>query len=161
MKQYAGSNAGLAGNGPLPAFASFNQLRDMGYMVNKGAKGVKIFCGFRESKKAKGEKVPCWGYVFDIVDTTAYQDKAYMAWLAKEVIDGRVAPSDLQVNQEVCAAVMNGIEGSKAVQDAYRVLDSGFKSKEVPMSEIMPADFLLPEYTAAKPTVKKIQVVFA
>jgi hypothetical protein len=122
MTYYAGSNAALAGNSRegLPAFASFNQLRDMGYMVNKGAKSVSIFCGYRQSKKNEdGKSVPCWGRVFDIVDTTAYQDKQFMAWLLDEVEAGRIAPSALQVNQEIGAALFGGARGAEAVRAAY------------------------------------------
>lgn len=125
MKQYSGSNATLAGNGRegLPAFASFNQLREMGYMVNKGAKSVSIFCGYRESsKRGDGKSVPCWGRVFDICDTTAYQDKQFMAWLLEEVNAGRITPSDLQVTQEIGAALFGGAQGAQAVSQAYATL---------------------------------------
>lgn len=86
LQPYGGKNATLEGNGTLPAFATFNQLRDLGYSVKKGAKGVKIFCGYREKKEGdKITRVPRSATVFDIIDTNATDDKEFMKYLATEV----------------------------------------------------------------------------
>lgn len=91
MTEYSGQNAAIVGNGTLPAFASFNQLKSLGYMVNKGAKGIKVFCGYKPKKDAEnGKKVPVYGVVFDIVDTTAAQDKDFLKWLKAEIKAGRI-----------------------------------------------------------------------
>lgn len=86
MTPYGGKNASIEGNGTLPAFATFSQLQSLGYMVKKGAKGVKIFCGYREKKEAKGKtaRVPKFATVFDIIDTTANDDKEFLKYLATE-----------------------------------------------------------------------------
>lgn len=84
MNQYSGKNAGLVSNGNgLPAFATFQQLKSAGYSVLKGAKGVKIFCGYREKKDSK-EKMPLYATVFDIIDTSAKDDAQFLEWLGQE-----------------------------------------------------------------------------
>jgi hypothetical protein len=98
MTEYTGRNAGLAGNGELPAFATFNQLKSQGFMVKKGAKSIPIFCGFQPRTKDKDGKPlekPVNGIryarVFDIVDTTAAENVDFMAWLKEEVSAKRIA----------------------------------------------------------------------
>lgn len=105
-KEYSGSNATLEGNGKYPAFASFNQIASMGYSVNKGAKSVSIFCGYREktTKNGKTESVPCWGRVFDIVDTNAINDPDLIEFLE----NGTRESSEMQVNAEIGAALFGG-----------------------------------------------------
>lgn len=103
MTEYSGRNALLVGNGKLPAFASFNQLKNGGFMVKKGSKSVPIFCGYRENKS--GERVPCYGRVFDIVDTTAADDPAFIEWLAEEVQAGRLNKSAVKIDLELVGAM--------------------------------------------------------
>jgi hypothetical protein len=126
-KEYAGSNATLQGNGKYNAFASFNQIASLGYSVNKGAKSVSIFCGYREktTKNGKTESVPCWGRVFDIVDTNALQDPDLVEFLE----NGERLPSDMQVNHELVAAMNGGAEAVEQVKQVY--------SKEVSATEFM------------------------
>jgi tRNA splicing endonuclease len=112
MTEYGGRNALLEGNGDLPAFASFNQLRDSGYMVKKGAKSVSIFCGYRQRKdKTTGKMttVPTSGRVFDIIDTTAADDKGYIKHLKAEIKKGRVKPSPAEAEAMAGAAVMEAL----------------------------------------------------
>lgn len=99
--EYSGQNASLVGNGKYPAFASFNQLASMGYSVNKGAKSVSVFCGYRENKK--GDRVPCYGRVFDIIDTTAKDDKDLLEFIEQ----GTRFPSGQQVNAEIGAMLLS------------------------------------------------------
>lgn len=113
-KEYAGSNAALQGNGKYNAFASFNQIASMGYKVNKGAKSISIFCGYRESKDGK-KTIPCWGRVFDIVDTNALQDADLVEFLE----NGQRVPSEMQVNQEMVAAFYGGVPAAEKVKQAY------------------------------------------
>lgn len=85
MTAYSGQNATLEGNGEIPAFATFQQLKSLGYSVCKGAKGVKIFCGYRDKKEGSTTKrVPRWAIVFDIIDTSAKDDKAFLQYLKAE-----------------------------------------------------------------------------
>lgn len=86
MRPYCGANAHLIGNGQYPAFATFNQVTSMGYQVKKGAKGVKIAVGIKTTTK-EGEELMRYSQrtVFDIVDTTAADDKDFMKDLAREV----------------------------------------------------------------------------
>lgn len=84
MTPYDGKNATIEGNGPLPAFATFQQLKSLGYMVKKGAKGVKIFCGYRSKKVGEKKTIPVWATVFDIIDTNAADDKEFLKYLATE-----------------------------------------------------------------------------
>ena len=85
MQQYSGKNvAELIPNGEIPAFATFKQLKDAGYSVKKGAKSVAIFCGYRE-KKDSDKKVPRWGRVFEIIDTSANDDKQFIEHLIEQV----------------------------------------------------------------------------
>lgn len=100
--EYSGQNALLVGNGKYPAFASFNQLKSLGYSVNKGAKSVSVFCGYRKGKD--GEKtVPCWGRVFDIIDTSAKDDADLIEFIEK----GQREPSKLEVNASIGAMIFN------------------------------------------------------
>lgn len=121
--EYSGQNAALVGNGKYPAFASFNQLKSMGYSVNKGAKSVSVFCGYRENKD--GDKVPCWGRVFDIIDTTAKDDKDLLDFIE----NGKRFVNDTQVNHELVGALSNGAKGVEQVKQAY--------SKEISATEMM------------------------
>lgn len=92
MTAYGGKNAGLVSNGSddLPAFATFMQLRNAGYSVKKGAKSIAIFCGYKAKKDSEGKSVPIWARVFDIIDTSAADDKEFLKWLKEEVTAGRV-----------------------------------------------------------------------
>lgn len=100
--EYSGQNAALVGNGKYPAFASFNQLKSMGYSVNKGAKSVSIFCGYRKGKD--GEKtVPCWGRVFDIVDTSAKDDKDLLEFIEH----GKRFTSETESDSLISAALLS------------------------------------------------------
>lgn len=87
LVQYSGQNAGLVGNGELNAFATFNQIKQAGYKVNKGAKSISVFCGYKTTTDKKtGEeiKAPVFGRVFDLVDTTANDHKEFVDWLTNE-----------------------------------------------------------------------------
>lgn len=86
MKPYTGANAYLITNGPIPAFATFNQISSMGYQVKKGAKGTKITIGIPTTTKDGQELVKySQRTVFEIVDTTAIDDKDFIKDLAREV----------------------------------------------------------------------------
>jgi hypothetical protein len=111
--EYSGSNATLQGNGKYNAFASFNQISSAGYQVNKGAKSIGVFCGYRANKA--GDTVPCWGRVFDIVDTNALQDPDLVEFLDQ----GNRVPSEVQVNHELVAAFNGGAQAVAQVQKAY------------------------------------------
>jgi hypothetical protein len=131
--EYSGRNATLEGNGKYPAFATFNQLRSLGYSVNKGAKGVHISCGFKQATK-KDEKtgetktfsVPRGAVVFDIIDTNALQDADLVEFLE----NGQRIPSELQINQELAASLLGGAKGAEAVSQAY-------ETKEVSAVDMM------------------------
>ncbi len=87
--KYGGSNAGLKGNGDLNAFATFFQIKNAGYTVNKGAKGIQIFTGYytKTDPKTNEEKtVPTHALVFDIKDTSAYEDKEFIDYLKNEAV---------------------------------------------------------------------------
>lgn len=79
--KYQGSNQVLISKTKLNAFATFKQIANAGYKVNKGAKGQTIFCGFQpvdqidEKGHIKTKSVPKMAVVFDISDTTAVLDK--------------------------------------------------------------------------------------
>lgn len=111
--EYSGSNAGLVSNGKYPAFASFSQLKSSGYSVNKGAKSVSVFCGYRENKA--GDRVPCWGRVFDIIDTTAKDDSDLLEFIEQ----GTRFSSDQQINHEIVAAFNGGAKAVEQVKKAY------------------------------------------
>jgi hypothetical protein len=88
MVTYTGRNAvELSGISKYNCFATFIQIKEMGYSVNKGAHGYSIFTGFREkedeSNPCKVVKVPTWAKVFAIEDTTAVQDKDFIKWLSE------------------------------------------------------------------------------
>jgi antirestriction protein ArdC len=87
MTPYSGKNAATVGNGELPAFATFQQIKGLGYQVRKGAKGISIFCGFREKtvENGKTEKVPKFAIVFDLIDTTANDDKEFLKYVKTEL----------------------------------------------------------------------------
>jgi antirestriction protein ArdC len=86
MNDYSGSNAALVGNGKYNAFATFNQIRDLGYTVRKGAKSISIFCGYKEKLvDGKNETVPVYARVFDICDTNAEQDPELVKQLKKKL----------------------------------------------------------------------------
>ncbi len=109
LVQYSGQNAGLVGNGELNAFATFNQIKQAGYKVNKGAKGSSIFCGYHKKiDKKTGEEVtvPTYGYVFDIVDTTANDDKDFIKWLAN---DATIVKSEVETMKEVGEVILASI----------------------------------------------------
>lgn len=92
MTPYTGRNAALEGSGEYNAFATFNQIRQLGMKVNKGAKGMPIFCGFHERTKDKdgnalakpvvGQK---FATVFDIKDTNALDDPEFAKYLRTEL----------------------------------------------------------------------------
>lgn len=83
LVKYSGMNSTLEGNGGINAFATFGQIKSAGYSVNKGAKGIKIFCGYHEKKDAD-KPVPIYTSVFDIADTSAMQDSDFINWLKTE-----------------------------------------------------------------------------
>lgn len=102
--EYSGSNALLVGNGKYNAFATFNQIKQAGYSVNKGAKGVHISCGFKQASKTdektgevKTVSVPRGAVVFDICDTNALQDTDLVEFLDK----GERLPSETAVAAHV------------------------------------------------------------
>lgn len=109
LVQYSGSNSGIVGNGELNAFATFKQITNAGYKVNKGAKGISIFCGYREKvDKKTGERVtvPTYGYVFDIIDTNAIDDKDFYNWLVNEAT---IVKSEVETNQALAGAMLSAI----------------------------------------------------
>lgn len=99
--EYSGQNAALVGNGKYPAFASFNQLKSMGYSVNKGAKSVSVFCGYRENKA--GDRVPCYGRVFDLIDTTAKDDTDLLEFIEQ----GKRFTSETESNLLIASALLS------------------------------------------------------
>lgn len=107
LVEYSGRNAGLVGNGEINAFATFLQLKKMGYSVNKGAHGVSIFTGYRTKEKTDGttETVPTHAFVFDIADTNATQDEKFMTWLKTEAVKN-IQPSAQEVGEIVMAGVL-------------------------------------------------------
>lgn len=124
--EYSGQNAALVGNGKYPAFASFNQLKSLGYSVNKGAKSISVFCGYRKGKD--GEKtVPCWGRVFDIIDTSAIGDTDLLEFIE----NGTRVPSSQQVNHELVAALSGGPKAVEQVKEAYN------PTKKISASDMM------------------------
>lgn len=107
--EYSGRNAELVGNGKYPAFATFNQLKSMGYSVNKGAKGVHISCGFKQvtkedakTGKQKSFSVPRGAVVFDIIDTNAIQDLDLIDFIE----NGERIKSEVESNLELAAAIL-------------------------------------------------------
>jgi hypothetical protein len=84
---YTGKNQVLTGKSKYNAFATFRQISNAGYKVNKGAKGKWIFCGFQpvDVLDSKGhirtKTTPKGAIVFDIADTTAIKDKKLTATL--------------------------------------------------------------------------------
>lgn len=108
LVQYSGQNASMAGNGELNAFATFNQIKQMGYQVNKGSKAISIFTGYhlRTNKKTgEEEKVPTYARVFDIVDTTAKDDKEFYNYLINEA---EIQPAEQVVNMAIAGAMLTG-----------------------------------------------------
>lgn len=106
LVKYSGSNAGLTGNGSINAFATFNQISQSGYKVNKGAKGISIFCGYYERKNKKTgelETVPTHANVFDIKDTSAYEDQEFVDWLKT---DAKIQDSQVESNIKLAEMVM-------------------------------------------------------
>lgn len=92
MRPYSGANEYIEGNGKYPAFATFNQVNALGYQVKKGAKGIKILCGFRpdsEDDKTEGDILDGPRFrtsvVFDLCDTTASDDPEFMQYLDEQV----------------------------------------------------------------------------
>ena len=86
MTAYNGKNASIMGNGTLPAFATFKQIKELGYKINKGAKGISIFCGYREKiEDGKKTTVPKFAIVFDLIDTTAHEDKEFLKYIKAEL----------------------------------------------------------------------------
>lgn len=111
LVQYSGKNASIEGNGEINAFATFNQIKSMGYQVNKGAKSISIFTGYhlRTNKKTgEDEQVPTYARVFDIVDTTAKDDKEFYNYLINEA---EIQPA----KQVVEMAIVNTMLTGKAV----------------------------------------------
>ena len=106
MTEYGGSNATLPGNGPIPAFATFNQLKNAGYCVKKGAKAVSIFCGYRK-QIVDGKEVskPISARVFDIIDTSASDDVEFLKWLKGEIDAGKLKCSQLTADQAIAKAM--------------------------------------------------------
>lgn len=90
LVEYSGNNATLEGCGELNAFATFNQIKESGYSVNKGAKSVSIFTGYysKEDKNENGQNVtiPTYARVFDIADTSAITDENFVEWLKTEAV---------------------------------------------------------------------------
>lgn len=123
MQEYSGANAKLEGNGKYPAFATFLQIQQLGYHINKGAHGVTIFTGtYLKHDDATGEdkRVPKYARVFDVVDTNALQDRDFV-----EMLEGtKPTPSGRQVDQEIVAAMAAGSKGVERVQSAYNAVRS-------------------------------------
>ena len=106
LVKYNGQNAGLVGNGDLNAFATFNQVSQAGYKVNKGAKAISIFCGYFErlnKKTGENETVPTYARVFDIKDTSAYQDTEFVNWLKTEAV---IVENDRVTGLKILAGAM-------------------------------------------------------
>lgn len=109
MREYGGSNANLVSNGDLPAFATFQQLKGIGQSVRKGAKSISIFCGYRK-QIVDGKEVskPISARVFDIIDTTASDDKEFLNYLKKEVKAGKLKASQIEVDTKIALATVAG-----------------------------------------------------
>ena len=107
LVKYTGANAGLVGNGSVNAFATFNQISGAGYKVNKGAKGISIFTGYytRESENKNGQNVtvPTYARVFDIKDTSAYEDQEFINWLKN---DATIVESDREIGAKLMASAL-------------------------------------------------------
>lgn len=101
LVKYGGTNAGLEGKSDINAFATFRQIKESGYAVNKGAKGISIFCGYQE-KKDSDKPVPIYACVFDIADTNAMQDTDFISWLKTEA---KPVDSIQDVNNKIMATV--------------------------------------------------------
>lgn len=98
-KEYAGRNSLLKGKGKYNAFATFNQIKENGYRLNKNAKGKSIFCGYKQISELKNGKlenisVPKYAVVFDIADTNALENKDLVFKLENE----KRIPSELEMN---------------------------------------------------------------
>ena len=88
-------------------------------------------------------KVSFWYTVYGTaVHIEAESKEEAEKWLFEEVQADRIAPSDLQVNQEICASLLGGVEGMQAVHNAY--------SKEVNLSELIPSELMTPELTGVR-----------
>jgi hypothetical protein len=106
---YSGGNSLLLGNGKYNAFATFNQIRDNGYKVNKGSHGVLISCGFKlvtktdyKTGKIKSFTVPKHALIFDICDTNALDDSD----LVNFIENGERHQSETTVSNNLLTAVM-------------------------------------------------------
>lgn len=127
LVQYSGRNATIAGNGELNAFATFNQIKQMGYQVNKGAKSISIFTGYhlRTNKKTgEEEQVPTYARVFDIEDTTAKDDKEFYNYLINEA---EIQPAKTVVDQAIVSSMLSG----KAVKATDLAQSMGIEVIEV------------------------------
>ena len=94
------------GNGALNAFATFNQVSQAGYKINKGSKAISIFCGYYERKNKKTgelETVPTYARVFDIKDTSAYEDTEFVNWLKN---DATIVESDREIGAKLMASAL-------------------------------------------------------
>lgn len=105
LVKYSGSNAGLQGRTDINAFATYLQLKQAGYSVNKGAKAERIFTGYYEKTKDNGEvdTVPTFACVFDIADTDAIKDTDFINWLKTEAV---LVDSIQEVNSKIMATVL-------------------------------------------------------
>lgn len=105
LVKYTGANAGLTGNGKLNAFATFNQIKQAGYSVNKGAKAISIFTGYYERKNKAGEieTVPTYARVFDIKDTSASKDQEFIDWLENEA---NIVESTREIGMKIMASAL-------------------------------------------------------
>lgn len=104
LVKYGGANAGLEGK-DINAFATFRQIKEAGYTVNKGAKGISIFCGYQE-KKDSDKPVPVYACVFDIADTNAMQDTEFINWLRTEA---KPVDNMQTINTKIMAKTLAGI----------------------------------------------------
>lgn len=103
--EYAGRNALIKGNSHINGFATFVQIKNAGYKLNKGSKGYHIFCGFKsiDQKNSKGKivtvTVPKSAIVFDIADTDALNDNKLIKQLE------HIKPNMQTINAELVAAI--------------------------------------------------------
>lgn len=106
--EYSGSNAFLEGKGKYNAFATFLQIKQNGYRLNKNAKGISIFCGYKsitevdKNGKSSIVSVPKRAFVFDIADTNALDDKKLVEKLETE----RPKKNMLEVGQIIVGSIL-------------------------------------------------------
>lgn len=103
MTEYSGKNAMTLSGPDFPAYATFNQVRELGGSVKKGSHGAFVFCGYREKlDKKTGEtiRVPKGAIAFLIKDCDLPED------LLAEITASKPLPSFQSVQEQIMIAVV-------------------------------------------------------